>query len=233
MFRYFVFLSTIICAMSAQASAIEKLKTFIATTHSGEANFIQEVLDKKGRSIQQVFGKMQFIRPGKFRWEYLKPFEQIIVGDGDKFWLYDVDLNQVTVKKLDMALGGSPAALLSGSNAIENGFVLRDITCGAMRDAVQPASAPAATNGSAVACKNGKDMEGLEWLEAIPKRHDTSIEKIRMAFNDQAQLVVMELRDSFGHKTVLHFASMERNPKLAPSLFIFVPPPGADVLGDE
>ncbi|MGA7749477.1 MAG: outer membrane lipoprotein chaperone LolA [Gallionella sp.] len=112
--------------VSAHAGAIEKLKTFIASTHSAQANFTQEVLDQNGKRIQSASGTMQFVRPGKFRWTYRKPYEQLIVGDGTKFWLYDVDLNQVTVKKLDAALGGSPAALLSGSNEIERGFKLTE-----------------------------------------------------------------------------------------------------------
>ncbi|HEX5337451.1 MAG TPA: outer-membrane lipoprotein carrier protein LolA, partial [Gallionella sp.] len=133
-----------------------------------------------------------------------KPYEQIIVGDGEKFWLYDVDLNQVTVKKLDAALGSSPAALLSGSNEIERGFTLKE-------------------SGS---------QDGLEWLQAIPKAQDSSFEKILMAFNAQAELVAMELSDQFGHKTVLRFSAMQHNPKFSAEQFRFTPPKGADVLGD-
>ncbi|MHB1238458.1 MAG: outer membrane lipoprotein chaperone LolA, partial [Gallionella sp.] len=102
-----------IAPLAAHAGAIEKLKTFIATTHSAQADFTQEVLDQDGKRIQSASGTMQFVRPGKFRWTYRKPYEQLIVGDGTKFWLYDADLNQVTVRKLDAALGSSPAALLS------------------------------------------------------------------------------------------------------------------------
>ena len=83
----------------AQAGATDKLKDFIASTQSAQANFVQEVKDKSGKRIQLASGTMQFMRPGKFRWVYRKPFEQIIVGDGQRFWLYDVELNQVVVKK--------------------------------------------------------------------------------------------------------------------------------------
>ncbi len=200
--------------VSAHAGAIEKLKTFIASTHSAQANFTQEVLDQNGKRIQSASGTMQFVRPGKFRWTYRKPYEQLIVGDGTKFWLYDVDLNQVTVKKLDAALGGSPAALLSGSNEIERGFKLTE-------------------DGS---------RDGLEWLLATPKGQgnkgpgskgqDGSFEKILMAFNAQSELVAMELNDMFGHKTVLRFSAMQRNPKLSEQQFKFTPPKGADVLSD-
>ncbi len=195
--------------ISAHADAIEKLKTFITATHSAQANFTQEVRDQNGKLIQKASGIMQFQRPGKFRWAYQKPYEQLIVGDGTKFWLYDVDLNQVTVRKLDAALGSSPAALLSGSNEIERGFALTE-------------------NGS---------RDNLEWLQATPrgqsgKEQDSSFNKILMAFNIHSELVVMELNDMFGHKTVLRFSDMQHNPKLSDQQFRFTPPKGADVLSE-
>lgn len=189
--------------LSAYAGATDKLKTFIASTHSAQANFTQDVRDKSGKRIQSASGTMQFVRPGKFRWVYQKPFDQLIVGDGEKFWLHDVELNQVTVRKIDVALGSSPAALLSGSNEIERGFQLKDI----------------------------ENKDNLEWLQATPRTQDTSFEKILMAFNAQSELVVMELLDVFGHTTVLRFSKLKRNPQLSPQLFKFVPPKGADVLG--
>jgi len=193
-----------ILPFAAQAAATDKLKAFVAATHSAQANFSQELLDKNGKRIQFVSGMMQFERPGKFRWEYQKPYEQIIVGDGKKFWLYDVDLNQVTVKKLDAALGSSPAALLSGSNEIERGFNLTDT---GMKD-------------------------DLDWLQAVPKSAETSFTKILMAFNAKSELVVMELHDPFGHRTVLRFSELKSNPSLSSQQFKFVPPSGADVLGE-
>ncbi len=200
-------LAAALCALPllAQAGAIDKLKNFVDSTRSAEADFTQTVLNKGGARIQSASGTMQFVRPGKFRWVYQKPYEQLIVGDGARFWMYDVDLNQVTVKKLDAALGSSPAALLSGNNEIERDFVLKD----------------------------AGERDGLEWLEAIPKTADTSFENIRMAFDARSVLVVMELRDNFGQNTVLRFSNMKRNPQLPPQLFKFVPPKGADVLGDE
>jgi len=188
----------------AHAGAIEKLKTFIAATHSVKANFTQDVFDHNGKNIQSASGFMQFERPGKFRWTYLQPYEQLIVGDGEKFWLYDADLNQVTVKKLNAALGSSPAALLSGSNEIEAGFAL---------------------------VEDGSE-DGLDWLQAKPKQRDSGFEKIHMAFDAQADLAVMELYDTFGHKTVLKFSALQRNPDLPEGQFHFTPPKGADVLSD-
>ena len=202
--KLFIIISLFLLSASAYADAIDKLKTFISSTHAGQANFTQDVVDKEGKKIQSASGSMQFIRPGKFRWAYLKPYEQLIVGDGEKFWLYDADLNQVTVKKLDAALGSSPAALLSGNNEIERGFVLNDIG----------------------------NRQGLDWLQAKPRTQDTSFDKILMAFDSQSNLSVMELYDAFGHKTILRFTNMQRNPTLPPQLFKFVPPKGADVLGE-
>lgn len=206
--KYIFAVLLFVVPVSAQAGAVEKLQAFIASTHSAQANFTQVVLDQNGKRIQSASGTMQFQRPGKFRWTYRKPYEQLIVGDGKKFWLYDADLNQVTVKKLDAALGSSPAALLSGSNEIERGFNLSEA-------------------GS---------RDGLEWLQASPrgqgKGRDSSFEKILMAFSAQSELVAMELSDMFGHQTVLRFSAMQRNPKLPAQLFQFTPPKGADVLGE-
>lgn len=191
--------------LTAHAGGIDKLKEFISSTRSAQANFTQVVLDQSGQRIQSASGTMQFVRPGKFRWVYQKPYEQIIVGDGEKFWLHDIDLNQVTVKKLDAAIGSSPAALLSGSNEIERSFVLKE-------------------SGS---------QDGLDWLQAVPKGQESSFAKILMAFGAQSELAIMELSDAFGNKTVLRFSDLKRNPQLPPSLFKFVPPKGADVLGDQ
>lgn len=202
--KYIFAILLAVLPFSAQAGAIEKLKIFIASTHSAQANFTQVVLEQNGKRMQSASGVMQFQRPGRFRWTYQQPYEQIIVGDGAKFWLYDKDLNQVTVRKLDAALGSSPAALLAGSNEIERGFILKE-------------------SGS---------REGLEWLQATPKSQESSFSAVYMGFDAQAALVAMELNDAFGHKTVLRFSAMQRNPKISATQFQFTPPPGADVISD-
>jgi outer membrane lipoprotein carrier protein len=188
---------------AAHAASIDTLKALLQQTTSGKAKFAQIVVDKNLKQLQQATGTMQFVRPGKFRWEYDKPYEQTIVGDGAKLWIYDKDLNQVTVRKLDRALGGSPAALLAGSNEIEKVYDLTNL-------------------GS---------QEGLDWLEAVPKSKDTSFERIRLGFS-QSGLEAMELRDQFGQTTVIKFAGVERNPRIAPEVFRFTPPKGADVITD-
>lgn len=204
MFKRLFFFLALTVATSAHAGAIDKLKTFITGTKSAQAEFTQTVTDQNGRRIQNASGVMQFQRPGRFRWTYQKPYEQIIVGDGEKFWMYDKDLNQVTVKKLDAALGSSPAALLAGSNEIERGFAL----------------------------KEAGSRDGLEWLQATPKTQESNFSAILMGFDAQSNLLAMQLTDAFGHTTVLRFSAMQRNPGLPARQFRFTPPEGADVVSD-
>jgi outer membrane lipoprotein carrier protein len=208
---------------AAHADAVEKLERYVRTVHSGQANFIQEVLDENGKRLKVSSGTMQFSRPGKFRWEYQKPYEEIIVGDGERFWMYDVDLQQVTVRKLDAAM--------SGNNEIERNFELKDVECEAHAESEQAYPASHVTGTAKVACT--KEAAALSWLEATPKSKDTSFRRIRMAFDARSQLVIMELYDTFGHITVLHFSGILRNPRFPPELFHFVPPQGADVLGNS
>jgi chaperone LolA len=191
-------------SQSATAGSIEKLQAFVAQTKSARATFTQKVLDDKGKAIQSASGVLAFSRPGKFRWEYQKPYEQLIVGDGDRLWVYDAELNQVTVKKLEGSLGSSPAALLAGSNEIESLYNL-----------------------------DAKGVKGgLDWLEAYPKTDDTMFRKVRMGFKGNT-LDTMELHDHLGQTTVIRFSSIQRNPRLAGDAFTFKPPAGADVLDDQ
>lgn len=187
----------------ASAAATDALKVFLTQTQTVKARFAQMVLDKNLKPLQQAQGVMQFSRPGKFRWDYQRPYEQVIVGDGSKLWIYDKDLNQVTVRKLDRALGSSPAALLAGSNDLERDFKL----------------------------SNAGTDKGLDWLEAVPKNKETAFERVRMGFG-KSGLEAMELRDQFGQTTVITFADVERNPRIAPDVFRFTPPQGADVISE-
>jgi len=233
MFRKITFSVLLIASAAAHADATDRLKNFMANTRTAQADFTQEVLDKNGKRTQSASGVMHFSRPGKFRWTYWKPYEQVIVGDGAKFWLYDVDLSQVTVKKLDAAIGSSPAALLAGSHEIERDFVLKNIECKPLAAAGQQAASQVAGGQVAGAGAASCAHDGLEWLEARPKSPDSSFQSIRMAFDAESDLVVMELHDAFGHVTVLRFSNMQRNPRLPQALFRFEPPKGVDVLGDE
>jgi outer membrane lipoprotein carrier protein len=202
--RLFPLLFALLIALPAYGGSIEKLQAFVAQTKSARANFTQKVFDNKGKPIQAASGVLAFSRPGKFRWEYQKPYEQLVVGDGERLWVYDTELNQVTVKKLEGSLGSSPAALLAGSNEIESFYNL---------DA-----------------KGAKG--GLDWLEAFPKSDDTMFQKVRMGFKGNS-LDTMELYDHLGQQTVIRFGKIERNPKLAADAFVFKPPKGVDVLDDQ
>lgn len=201
--RIVLALMFLLTCVTARAASIEMLKGLLQQTTSGKARFAQIVVDKNLKELQKATGTMQFVRPGRFRWEYDKPYEQTIVGDGARLWIYDKDLNQVTVRKLDKALGGSPAALLAGSNEIEKVYTLTNLG----------------------------PQEGLDWLEAVPKSKDNTFERIRLGFS-QTGLEAMELRDQFAQTTVIKFAGVERNPKIAPEVFRFTPPKGADVITD-
>ena len=190
-------------ASTAAASGIDQLRAFVDGARTGKATFRQVVTGKSGRVPQSSSGTFAFARPGKFRWSYDKPYAQLLVGDGDKLWIYDRDLNQVVVKKLDRALGATPASLLAGDNTFETNFVLID----------------------------GGTTDGVEFVEAKPKSPDTGFDHIRIGFKGNLPRA-MELHDSFGQVTQLTFDTFERNPALDPSLFRFSPPAGADVIGN-
>lgn len=188
----------------AAASSIERFETFVRTTQSARADFEQKVMDRAGKLVQESRGSFVFLRPGRFRWVYEEPVDQVIVGDGERVWIYDRDLNQVTVRKITSALGSTPAALLAGSSDVQKAFELRD----------------------------AGTRDGLEWLEARPRDRDAGFERIRMGFSATG-LERMELMDHFGQTTILKFSRLVRNPKLEPGLFRFEPPKGADVLGER
>ncbi len=202
-FRVLLLVALLLPAGGAGASGLDALHRFIAATASAQGEFVQKVYDRKHKLTQEASGTLAFLRPGRFRWTYAKPYAQLIVGDGSKVWVYDEDLNQVTVRRLDRALGSTPAALLAGSKEIERAFKLSD----------------------------QGEKDGLEWVEAQPREQQSNFESIRLGFGS-AGLERMELADSFGQTTVLKFTAMRRNPELDPALFKFVPPKGADVIGD-
>jgi len=193
-------------AGSAGAAALDQFKTFVASTKSARGDFTQKLIknvDGKEKVSQPASGTFLFARPGKFIWTYQKPYEQVLQADGDQLYVYDKDLNQVTVKKLGDALGSSPAAILFGSNDLEKNFTLSD--AGA--------------------------RDGLEWLKAVPKTRDTSFEQILIGLKNGAP-EAMELKDNFGQTSVLAFKKFEKNPALNATSFKFVMPKGADVINN-
>lgn len=186
----------------AQASGLDQIKSFLESNRSARGVFTQTVVAKSGRKPQQSAGIFALQRPGKFRWSYEKPYKQLLVSDGNKLWSYDPDLNQVAVKKIGTAFGASPAALLAGQD-LDKHFEL----------------------------KEGAAADGLEFVEATPRGGDASFERVKIGFAANRP-VSMEIHDSFGQVTVLRFTQFEPNPALPASLFRFVAPAGADVVGD-
>ena len=202
--KYVLFALGVLLAAPAGAASLERYKTFLNGTQSARAQFEQKVYDRNGKMTQETRGSFVFQRPGRFRWVYDKPADQIIVGDGARVWIYDRQLNQVTVRKMTAALGSTPAALLAGGSGIETSFDLTD----------------------------GGEKDGLEWILAKPKDREAGFESVRMGFSAEG-LQAMELADNFGQTTFLKFSKLVRNPQVNPNEFRFDPPKGADVLGDK
>lgn len=190
-------------SQAAFADGVASLSDFFNNTNAMRANFSQVVTDTQGRKIQEVQGSMQLQRPNKFRWDYSKPYEQQIISDGKQVFLYDTDLQQVTIRELSKALGSSPAALLAGGDAVEKSFII----------------------------KNATRKDDLTWVLALPKDKESGFERVLLGFSDD-KLRKMELYDSFNHITLITFDAVERNPKLQNSTFLFTPPKGVDVVSE-
>jgi chaperone LolA len=193
-----------LAAPTAHAAATDQLKTFVTTVKSATGEFTQRQVKGSGDAVKVTgtsSGTFAFSRPGKFTWRYTKPYDQLLQADGQTLFIYDKDLNQVTERKLDNALGSSPAAILFGSNDLEKNFVVKD---GPVRD-------------------------GVEWLELTPKAKDTQFERIGIGFK-AGNLEAMELRDAFGNTTLLSFSAMQKNPPMPADAFRFTAPKGADVM---
>lgn len=186
------------------ASALDQFKSFVASTKAAKGEFTQRLVKAdraQSANVSSVSsGTFVFARPGRFIWIYQKPYEQRLQADGQKLYIYDKDLNQVTVRKLGNALGSSPAAILFGSNDLEQNFTL----------------------------KEGATKDGIEWLEATPKTRDTTFDRIGIGLRNGVP-EAMELRDSFGQVSLLSFKNFEKNPAITAEQFKFVMPKGADV----
>jgi len=197
-----VMLGSSLSAMAADGVTL--LKQFVASTQAARGTFVQSVYRANGGRGEESKGDFIFERPGKFRWNYSAPYPQVLVGDGTRLWSYDPDLAQVTVKTMGDALGGTPAAILSGSGDLDKSFTLED----------------------------GGEGNGMTWAVATPKASDSSFASMKLGF-DGRRLVGMEIRDNFGQITLLKFTEFEANPAIAPDAFVFTPPAGVDVIGDR
>lgn len=189
--------------LGAIANGLDDFLAFNQNTKSATGRFEQRVMDRAGKVVDRGSGSFTFARPGKFRWVYEKPHPQTLVADGHKLWIYDPDLQQVTVKRMDQAISSTPAALLAGRDDITALFSLRDA-------------------GTA---------DGLEWVEATPKTPDTGFDKVRLGLKGK-ELAAMELFDQLGGHSSLRFTELKPNAPVSPDTFKFTPPKGADVIED-
>jgi outer membrane lipoprotein carrier protein len=195
-----LFAAALACAAAAHADATDSLRDFVHDVKSGRASFTQTVTSPDGARRKQSSGSFEFVRPNRFRFAYTKPFEQLIVADGSKVWIYDTELNQASSRDLSRAIGATPAALLAGSS-LEQDFTL----------AAQPGQG------------------GLEWALATPKARDGPFQSMRVGFRGR-QLAAVEIVDAFGQRSLLEFGSFAVNAAIAPEDFHFVVPPGADLI---
>ena len=198
--KTFAACSLLLAAMTAQADAVDTLREFVRDVKSGKAGFSQVVTSPDGKKKKTSSGDFEFQRPNRFRFAYTKPFEQAIVADGQKVWIYDNDLNQASSRKMTDAIGATPAALLAGGN-LEKDFTL----------------------------KSQADRDGLSWVQALPKSKDGQFQSIQIGFRAR-QLAAVEIVDSFGQRSALAFSDVQTNVAVDPEHFRFTPPPGADVL---
>jgi outer membrane lipoprotein carrier protein len=186
---------------STSTGAIEQLRGFVSDTRSASGAFTQQVVRTSGRPGETSSGNFAFTRPGKFRWAVQRPYEQLIVADGERLHFYDADLRQVTVRRMGDALAATPAALLFGTADLDASFVFSEMG----------------------------ERDGLAWLEAVPKSKESGFDRIQLGLRGGAPMA-MEVRDAFNQVTRFTFRDVERNRPLDQNLFRFTPPPGVDVI---
>jgi outer membrane lipoprotein carrier protein len=187
-------------ALAAHADAVDTLRAFIRDVNTGRAQFTQTVTSPDGAKKKTSNGSFEFARPNRFRFAYAKPFEQLIVADGQKVWIYDADLNQASSRKFSSALGATPAALLAGGS-LDKDFDL--------------VAVPA--------------KDGLDWVQANPKLKDGSFKSVRVGFRGK-DLAAVEIIDAFDQRSLLQFSQFTPGVNFAPDAFRFTPPTGADVI---
>ncbi len=197
--RFFLLLLTIVPV--AAAASLDNLTHFFNEVRTYSASFEQVVMDESGHPMQQSSGTMYIERPDKFRWDYVAPYEQHIVGDGRKIWIYDVGLEQVVVRSMANTLGDTPALLLAGRGRLNEVYDVKEL--------------------------RPKNM--FEWVQLRPKKKDGGFEDIRIGF-DKGVVRVLELIDSFGQTTRITLRDYRENRQIDPAKFVFKPPAGVDVI---
>ena len=181
-----------------------RLKAFLNKASSLEASFVQVQVDEKGNLGKRSNGMFYLQRPGKFRWNYEKPYHQEIVSSAGKVWFFDKDLDQVTAKKLNQAIGSTPALLLTGDVPLEKNFTI----------------------------ESQSDEEGIAIIKLIPKSEESGFKYVQIGI-ENGRLVGMELSDNFGQLTRIYFENLKTGIKIDPALFIFKPPQGVDVFEEK
>jgi outer membrane lipoprotein carrier protein len=180
-----------------------QLQVFLKVSKSFSADFKQVLINEAGNPTQTSYGVFYLQRPGKFRWDYLKPFKQEIISNSGKVWFYDTDLEQVTVKKVDDSLGSTPALLLSGNVSLDQNYTME-----------------------------GQGSEGdMQWVKLVPKNQDSSFKYVLIGLS-KGSLAGMELNDNFGQLTRIYFSNVIINAPLKSTLFEFKAPKGVDVFSD-
>ena len=188
----------------AETQPVQRLHDFLARAKSLQADFSQAQIDEKGNAGSRSSGVFYLQRPGKFRWNYTQPHQQEIVSNGGKVWFYDVDLEQVTAKRLNAAIGSTPALLLSGDVTLESNFNIAE---------------------------QGAD-EGIYWIKLLPKSEESGFNYVLIGLSGDT-LAGMELNDNFGQLTRIYFSKVKLGGKLDASLFDFKPPAGVDVFEEK
>jgi len=196
-------------SLVAQADGLQALERFLQEVQGAQAQFTQVVTSprREGEAVARSktsSGSFEFLRPGRFRFEYTQPFEQTIVADGQTLWLHDVDLNQVTARPQLEALGNTPAALIASGTDLKP-----------LRQAFDLRAVP--------------EQDGQKWVEATPRTRDGPLQRVRVGFR-QGQLSALEIVDSLGQRSVLSFSQWQTQVAIKPDRFRFQPPPGADVI---
>jgi outer membrane lipoprotein carrier protein len=187
----------------ATAEAAAELQRLLDATVTLRANFAQQVHDASGRLLEDAAGVVEIARPGRFRWTYEQPWEQLVVTDGEQVWMYDADLEQVSISRIDEALSGSPAMLLGGGRLAE-GFTVTETW----------------------------QREGLRWLVLVPREADGDFRRISLG-HDGELVRRMELVDALGQVTSVTFGDIEPGVDLPAGRFAFEAPPGVDVIGPD
>lgn len=195
---------TLVAAL-AHASASSEVEKYLAGLSSWSADFTQTIEDAQGKVLRSASGKFYLQRPGKFRWDYAEPSQQLVLGDGHEIWFYDKDLQQANVRDMDATLASTPAVLLSGTGSVAEQFDIKALP----------------------------DEGGLRWFQLIPKHPGTDFELVRIGFDKDGELASMFLADKLNQITQLTFTHPVKNPKFIPDLFTFSPPPAVDVIGRD